>query len=493
MAAQVLSFLDFAPRAPRDWSQQELAEFYRVEAALLQAGVDLETERGLSDEGDPWFVFCRADNGDVFIHFSRIDGLYVADAAAFVHPVRGRDFQALVRDLLTRYPLADDRVRGQKNVFMHPAALLIALVGAAFFHSNSVKAGELNEPQPEKTETRRASLIWLTVSGPAGRTTFTADDASGAQATAVILAAILTLNDDVWRLAPMAVDSAIAASHAELEAVVAASLGELQSGPAVVLAALSQPTVLAVDVAAARAALAQAAGGEVSLIVLTTPAPDVAPAQVVTAAPLDAVIATPEGRPVEHVERPAFLARIVAAAELKAESSEAIAAVKEGVAEASGLSFEAVVKSIAVVDRLPASLVDLITRGQHHDASAPPAPLPPSETVVVPVVTDGDAPAPVYESPDFTLATAATAVNQVIIHKGHDPAVDAAIALFISHVKTLDILVNGNTIILMDKDLFNGDPDANINLTSVTFTFDDGTAVALIGAAAQLADLSWAS
>ena len=49
MAAQVLSFFQRSPRyapsrapAPADWSQQELAEFYRVEAALVRAGIRLE-------------------------------------------------------------------------------------------------------------------------------------------------------------------------------------------------------------------------------------------------------------------------------------------------------------------------------------------------------------------------------------------------------------------------------------------------------------------
>ncbi|MGH1557087.1 hypothetical protein ACRAWD_03340 [Caulobacter segnis] len=51
MAAQVLSFFQRSPRfapTPADWSQQELAEFYRVEAALIRAGIRVGTDRGLS-------------------------------------------------------------------------------------------------------------------------------------------------------------------------------------------------------------------------------------------------------------------------------------------------------------------------------------------------------------------------------------------------------------------------------------------------------------
>src|SRR5579884_2293802 len=99
MAVQVLQF---RPRLPRssDWTQQEIAEFYRVESALLQAGLKLETERGVTDEGDPWFVFCREDTGEVFVHFARIDGEYIIDGAAYGEVARGMNFAALVREMM---------------------------------------------------------------------------------------------------------------------------------------------------------------------------------------------------------------------------------------------------------------------------------------------------------------------------------------------------------------------------------------------------------
>ena len=79
MAAQVLSFFQRSPRyapKPADWSQQELAEFYRVESALIRAGIRVGTDRGMSDENEPWFCFYRSDDGEVVIHFARIDGEY---------------------------------------------------------------------------------------------------------------------------------------------------------------------------------------------------------------------------------------------------------------------------------------------------------------------------------------------------------------------------------------------------------------------------------
>ena len=74
MASQVLSFLRRSVHST-DWTREELAELYRIEHALVQANIRLETDRGLSDEGDPWFVFCRAD-GEILVHISRFDGQY---------------------------------------------------------------------------------------------------------------------------------------------------------------------------------------------------------------------------------------------------------------------------------------------------------------------------------------------------------------------------------------------------------------------------------
>ena len=43
----------------------------------MQSGLSVTTDRGISDEGDPWFVFCREDNDEVIAHFARIDCEYV--------------------------------------------------------------------------------------------------------------------------------------------------------------------------------------------------------------------------------------------------------------------------------------------------------------------------------------------------------------------------------------------------------------------------------
>ena len=132
MSLNVVSLFSLASR-PRNWSNQELAEFYRVQASLSRAGVSVETEQGLSDEGDPWFVFCGSDSGDVIIHFARIDGEYVVASPAFGSCVQGRDFRALIEGLMEQHPVVMPREKEKGKFFIHPAALLVSLVATAFF------------------------------------------------------------------------------------------------------------------------------------------------------------------------------------------------------------------------------------------------------------------------------------------------------------------------------------------------------------------------
>ena len=127
----VISFFRPAATCRGGWSQQELAEFYRVEAALVRAGLQIGSEQGLSDEADPWFVFCRPD-GDAVMHFARIDGSYVIASEVLDSPMRGSDFRALINEIARRYPelLPIPQSAGETKLSVHPAALLAALVAA---------------------------------------------------------------------------------------------------------------------------------------------------------------------------------------------------------------------------------------------------------------------------------------------------------------------------------------------------------------------------
>ena len=140
MASQVLSFFRRVAKVePADWSAREVAEFYRVEAALIQAGLRVSSERGVTDEGDPWFVFCRDDDDEVIIHFARIDGRYIISAPSYCGDASGSDFSALVREMIGRHPVLRPQPRND-NLFFHPSALLVMLVASALLKSGHADA-----------------------------------------------------------------------------------------------------------------------------------------------------------------------------------------------------------------------------------------------------------------------------------------------------------------------------------------------------------------
>lgn len=129
----------------RDWSNQELANIYRVKKLLDAAGVPNTLERGITDEGDPWCIFCTMP-GDVFIHLCRVDGRYTLDSPNLRSPITGVDFADLIAEFsagaLAAAPTKDSRriIKLQRNgkVFLHPSALLAALIWSIYINSEDL-------------------------------------------------------------------------------------------------------------------------------------------------------------------------------------------------------------------------------------------------------------------------------------------------------------------------------------------------------------------
>jgi hypothetical protein len=141
MSLNAASVFNFKPASSsHGWTQQELAEFYRVEASLVRANIPIETDRGRSDEGDPWFVFCNANTGEIIVHFARSDGTYVVAGPALDSCARGRDFRALIEAKIASHPLVIPKSASGGKVFIHPAALLIVLVATYFFKLSQTTA-----------------------------------------------------------------------------------------------------------------------------------------------------------------------------------------------------------------------------------------------------------------------------------------------------------------------------------------------------------------
>ncbi|RXV59035.1 hypothetical protein C6W92_15925 [Roseovarius sp. A46] len=187
----------------RYWSNQELADLFRVKRLLSAAGIACETDHGSTDEGDPWFVFCDGA-GEVFIHLCRIDAEYLLDSPSLSAPLRGANFNELI-DAFTQRHIGDEAqvsertgsientrvVRFQRNgkVFMHPATMLAALVWTLFLSSEELvmvmpgsaedemdavdglareplKAlGSVETPQEEAVDDMTANLLQPRVSG----------------------------------------------------------------------------------------------------------------------------------------------------------------------------------------------------------------------------------------------------------------------------------------------------------------------------------------
>jgi hypothetical protein len=195
MSATVLSLLRErigGKPQPRDWSNQELAEFYRVEASLINKGLRIETERGLSDEGDPWFVFCRRDDNEMIAHFARIGGQYVVACPTEGKTAVGDDFRSLIGDVLDGQMIVFARHhRTASNVLLHPSALLLALVASAYFKYSEAAVANDRASHSDPNELRD----WArTASSGASENATT--HAIGLAEIALIVSAIASLHGD---------------------------------------------------------------------------------------------------------------------------------------------------------------------------------------------------------------------------------------------------------------------------------------------------------
>ncbi|WP_394418545.1 hypothetical protein [Sulfitobacter sp. 1A13191] len=132
------------------WSNQELADLYRTQRILALAGVTTHVDRGVTDEGDPWFVFLDSQN-EVLVHFSRFDGAYLVTSQMQDAPIKGDSLQDLVAEFSSRVkPVTQAGQRAQNVVslskrnrdvvFIHPAAALAALVWSIYLMSDELIA-----------------------------------------------------------------------------------------------------------------------------------------------------------------------------------------------------------------------------------------------------------------------------------------------------------------------------------------------------------------
>jgi hypothetical protein len=138
VGSHVIAFLRPTPRHS-DWSSEEIAELYRIEHALLRARIPLQTDRGITDEGDPWFVFCRAD-GEVLAHITRLDGQYYLYSPGLSVPLTGRRFTELSKSFVGQIPSQFPSPRADGvQLFVHPSAMLAIIIGTIFVASDDIR------------------------------------------------------------------------------------------------------------------------------------------------------------------------------------------------------------------------------------------------------------------------------------------------------------------------------------------------------------------
>lgn len=499
MAAQVLSFFQRTPRiqpSHSDWTQQELAEFYRVESALIRAGIRVGTDRGMSDENDPWFIFYRADDNEVVIHFARIDGEYVIAGPAYEEVARGFDFSALVRNMVARHPLIKRPERGD-NVSIHPAALLVAIVGTAFFKSGEARAAESGATTTAPT-THRPTL--LSTSSPASITGGVAAAPQVAASAQVPVSQAVMILAAAMMAAEIKVDStslAPAARDAIAEAAAALDFSDHAVDGTVNLATRSVSTTPVTAPAPTPAETVSSVLALVALLsTLPTPEQTFAQADNGTAGAVASAGLETAAQNLSQIGQWTIDVRFAASGAAEVQAVHLVRTLVAGAAS----------EQVAViqVEKLPQILLDMIERGPHYgvvtEPSAPvsgapstptPAPVvetPPPAQDNAPAPVDNAAPTPVDPTPppvsvDPTPAPVTPPKPALPAFSGFasQELVKQFVDYFIAHTDQVSMMLKGLQVVIFDSRVTSA-PETIDHMTSMTFTFFDGSSVNLVGA-----------
>lgn len=492
MAAQVLSFFQrpsrSAPARVADWTQQELAEFYRVESALIRAGIRVGTDRGLSDENEPWFVFYRTDDGEVVIHFARIDGEYLIAGPAYEEIARGFDFSSLVRNMVSRHPLIQRSHRGD-NIAVHPAALLVAVVGTAFFKSGEARAAEsgASNPQAHKrpvllSSSASAPLAGGQASAPASQTSYDTAQLPANQAVLVLAAALLASDfkidaaqDNSTRAALASAASAldftgapmtVALSGVAAEAVTSHAQAVANTPTQTVSSVLSLVSLLSTlpsatdQVAASDAGLGGGDGGNGG------------DGGDHSGAAASAPLAAPA---VNDVSNWALEVRLGSGA---LPNVEAVQLVRAAIGDTPAQKI-----SVIEVSKLPDILADLIAKGDHVNVAPSQAQATPIAPIAEASPSTGLEPLAPETSPAHDAPVTATPTPSAPTEQNHFASTDLVsrfIDFFIAHTGAIEIMQNGSEIVIFDARVLH-DVGAIPMLHAMVFHFEDGGSIALVG------------
>jgi len=87
----------------RSWSKHELSYLDCAAKFFAANGTIVESDSGVTDEGDPWFVFWDKVSDEIVAHFARIDGHYIACVPFRDRAVTGYVLADLIDQFLWRH------------------------------------------------------------------------------------------------------------------------------------------------------------------------------------------------------------------------------------------------------------------------------------------------------------------------------------------------------------------------------------------------------
>lgn len=166
--AKIIPFIPRAQvRVGPPWSTAELGELFRVAHVLRQSGMAIETDMGLSDEGDPWFVFYSTQTEDVIAHFARLNGLVVVHGLSASGTISGVDLHDVVRRIAPVQAMENQqRTRSDNSVVLHPFMMLVAFVAASFLATEESQAAAVagdsaDSARVRHVDTSKIKADWL--------------------------------------------------------------------------------------------------------------------------------------------------------------------------------------------------------------------------------------------------------------------------------------------------------------------------------------------
>ncbi|MGF1468351.1 MAG: hypothetical protein ACFCGT_19690 [Sandaracinaceae bacterium] len=163
MTASVLSLFS----SQTGWTNDQRAQFARIEKLLDAAGIAVEGEHGISDEGEPWCAICSLATGEVIVHAAAIDGRFIIDSVMIARPIKGRSFENCAERFFENSDLAVTRVRS-KVVSLHPSALLASMMLTFLLYAEAVseRAPFRGRAEDEAEEGEEASAAAAGDKGP---------------------------------------------------------------------------------------------------------------------------------------------------------------------------------------------------------------------------------------------------------------------------------------------------------------------------------------